>query len=183
MNIDRELIERTLFKQAPEKCIDPAHISALAQVLRQIPETRRELGKGLVIAVPEERSTVLRRLLKPALRGWLFLEMRWDVSVAEVGVFSSVRVFCLQSGEMLCVVAGRDHAVMRMRRMTVEEFARGFLIALINRDPSVIAEGPEVMNERIAAMCDSIVRRHAVPDVPLADGALCRSMLTVLAQP
>jgi len=178
--LDRRLIQRTRFEQAPDDFITRQNTEEFASLLRQTPEYRRAVNAGKAMAIPEERSPVLKRLREPAVEAWLILELRWDVKVSEPGAYSSICLFLLDSGEVLCVLRARDQATMMTRRLQAETFAELFLRAWVRRDSLLASYVPRQMNEELHQAYTRLFREHVVPGQYLADAGLCRELLALL---
>lgn len=178
--LDTALIERTRFEQSPECCITEENVAGFAGLLRRVPEYHRALDRSKAVAVPEERSRVLRRVVKPAVEGWLLLDMRWDVSLYNAGEYSSIRAFLLDGGEVLCVVNARDRDTMHSMHMTPEAFARLFMEAWLKRDSAVTYYDAAAMNAELRAVYTRVFEEHAVKAEFIADGGLCKALLTLL---
>lgn len=178
--LDAALIERTRFEQSPESCIAEETVTGFAGLIRRVPEYHRALNRSRVVAVPQERSRVLRRMVKPAVEGWLILDMRWDVSLYNAGEYSSIRAFLLDGGDVLCVVNARDRDTMHSRRMTPETFARLFLEAWLKRDSAATYYDAAAMNAELRAVYMRVYEEHAVRAECIADGGLCKALLTLL---
>lgn len=175
--LDEALIERTRFEQSPESCISEENVAGFAALIRRVPEYHRALKRPRAVAVPQERSRVLRRLVKEAVEGWQILDMRWDVSLYNAGEYSSIRAFLLDGGDVLCVVNARDREPVLRRRMTPEGFARLFLEAWLKRDSAVTYYDAAAMNAELRAVYMRVFEEHSVRAECMADGGLCKALL------
>lgn len=181
--LDPDLIERTRFEADPASCITKRTVDAAAALLRTIDGYRRALGQEQEIAIPEERTGLLRRTVaKPEVRGWLALELRWDVSLYDPGCYASIRAFLVDSGDVLCVVNARDRSFMFAADMPVEDFVWRFMAAWVRKDSSATYYDAAAMNRVLMETFERVYHENAVPKHPLADGALCKALLQMLGR-
>lgn len=181
--IDTELVERTRFEQDPASCITRSTVSAAASLLRTVADYRRALGQAQETAVPEERTGLLRRTVaKPEVRGWLALELRWDVSLYDPGCYASIRAFLLDSGAVLCVVNARDRSFMFADEMPVEDFVWRFMAAWVRKDSSATDYDAAAMNRVLLENFERVYHENSVPKRPLADGTLCKALLQIMGR-
>ncbi|MBQ7850886.1 MAG: hypothetical protein IJ343_14260 [Clostridia bacterium] len=179
--LDASLIERTRFEHDPASCITRSTVDAAAALLRQIPGYRMALGQEQTVAIPEERTGLLRsKLVRSEVRGHLTLEIRWDVSLYDAGCYASIRAFLLETGLIACVVNARDRSLMYDVELSVEDFVWMFMAAWIRKDSSATYYDAAAMNQGLGELFSRIFREHAVPGRPIADGALAKVMQTLL---
>ena len=180
--LDAELIERTRFQQNPASCISQANVDALAALIRQTSGYRQALNKEQVVAIPEERTPVLKRLRAPAVSGWFVMELRWDADLYTPGKYSTIRAYLTDDGALLCVVNGRDRGVMFKRTYSVEDFAWLFMNAWICKDSATTYYDAVAMNDALRAVCDRVFEENIVQERFLADGSLCKELLRLLRE-
>ena len=179
MRTDERMITKACFAHDPASCIAAQTAERFAALLRQTPDVRRAMHVPRKIALPEERSPVLRRVSRPPVEAWHALELRWDISLSEPGVYSSIHVFLLDSQEVLCVLRARDGGLMLDRRIPAQQFAMLFLRAWVQCRGTSCSDA-RAMNAELRDVAERIFQEHVVPCECMADTGLCRSLLALL---